>query len=203
MSRHDGYDERFGELSLLGYQVAYRLTGDRAESEDVAQEAMTRAYLRWHRMSGYADAWVVRVSTNLVIGGWRRIGSRRALGAAPDRAAADPDAAERLALVAALRSLPRRQRQVAVLRYLGDLSVEETAAALGLSESAVKAHAARALVALRRGLGEPTEPEAPEPSKPDRTAPVAGDPARTDPALTDSALTDPAPADPALPRGDR
>ncbi len=193
MSRHDGYDERFGELSLLGYQVAYRLTGDRAESEDIAQEAMTRAYLRWHRVAGYADAWVVRVSTNLVIGRWRRIGSRRAHGAGPERAAADPDAAERLALVAALRGLPRRQREVAVLRYLGDLSVEQTATALGLSESAVKAHAARSLVALRRGLDEPTEPEAPdrtgpERTGPDRTAPVAGDPA---------------PTDPALPRGDR
>ena len=179
MSRHDGYDERFSDLSLLSYQVAYRLSGDRSESEDVAQEAMTRAYLRWHRMSGYADAWVVRVSTNLVIGGWRRVGSRRAHGAPPDVAAADPDASDRLALVAALRSLPRRQREVAVLRYLGDLSVEQTAGALGLSESAVKAHSARSLVALRRGLGDPESTE----------------PAPTAPA--------PTPADPAISRGDR
>jgi RNA polymerase sigma-70 factor (ECF subfamily) len=190
MSRHDGYDERFGELSLLGYQVAYRLTGDRAESEDVAQEAMTRAFLRWHRVSGYAEAWVVRVSTNLVIGRWRRIGSRRAHGAGPERAAADPDAAERIALVAALRRLPRRQREVAVLRYLGDLSVEQTATALGLSESAVKAHAARSLVALRRGLD-------------DRAAPDASETSPTDPRPTDPRPTDPAATDPALPRGDR
>ena len=195
MSRHDGYDERFGELSLLGYQVAYRLTGDRAESEDVAQEVMTRAFLRWPRVAGYAEAWVVRVSTNLVIGRWRRIGSRRGHGAAPERAVADPDAAERLALVVALRRLPRRQREVAVLRYLGDLSVEQTATALGLSESAVKAHAARALVALRRGLGEPAEPDEPDPT--------TTDPAATAPAATDPAATDPAATDPALPRGDR
>ncbi len=180
MSRHDEYDERFSELSLLGYQVAYRLTGDRSESEDVAQEAMTRAYLRWHRVSGYAAAWVVRVSTNLVIGRWRRIGSRRAEGGAPERAAADPDAAERLALVAALRGLPRRQREVAVLRYLGDLSVEQTATALGLSESAVKAHAARSLVALRRGLDERADPDAPERSP---TSPAPNAPSATDPVL--------------------
>ena len=183
MSRHDGYDERFGELSLLGYQVAYRLTGDRNESEDVAQEAMARAYLKWHRVSGYAEAWVVRVSTNLVIGGWRRIGSRRAHAAPPELTASDPDASERLALVAALRDLSRRQRQVAVLRYLGDLSVEQTATALGLSESAVKAHAARSLVALRRALGDPASG-------------LESDPEAADPTSTE-------PADPALPRGDR
>lgn len=188
MSRHDGYDDRFSELSLLSYQVAFRLTGDRAESEDVAQEALTRAYLKWHRVSGYAEAWVVRVSTNLVIGGWRRVGSRRAHAAPPEIAAADPDAAERLALVAALRGLPRRQREVAVLRYLGDLSVERTAAALGLSESAVKAHAARSLVALRRGLGDP-----------DATTAAS---LHTDPPPADHPH-EPVPVDPALPRGDR
>lgn len=188
MSRHDGYDERFSELSSLSYQVAFRLTGDRAESEDVAQEALTRAYLKWHRVSGYAEAWVVRVSTNLVIGGWRRVGARRARASLPEATAEDADTTDRASLVAALRDLPRRQREVAVLRYLGDLSVQQTAAALGLSESAVKAHAARSLVALRRAVGEPNAVDPPSEGPHDPT---------------DPAQDDLNPADPALPRGDR
>jgi len=147
MSRHDEYDERFAELARLSYQVAYRLTGDRHEAEDHAQEALTRAYLRWPRMHHHAEPWIVRVTTNLVIGRWRRL--QRPHPQMSSAAGADLGAAERLALVAALRSLPRRQRQVAALRYLGDLSIEATAAELGCSIGTVKQHSARALAALR------------------------------------------------------
>jgi DNA-directed RNA polymerase specialized sigma24 family protein len=59
-----------------------------------------------------------------------------------------------LTLVEALRRLPSRQREVVVLRYLGDLSQAETAAALKVSEGAVKQHASRGLAALRLVLPE-------------------------------------------------
>lgn len=149
MARHDDYDDAFEALALLAYQVAFRLTGDRADAEDVAQETMARAYLRWSRVRGYAEAWVVRVATNQVIGSWRR---RRPHQEIPDPTGpvVDDAVATRLALTEALRSLPRRQREVAVLRYLGDLSIESTAEAMGCSISSVKAHSSRALDALRR-----------------------------------------------------
>ena len=153
MPRHDDYEERFADLAQLSYRVAFRLTGDRAASEDTAQEALARAYVRWPRIRGYAEAWVVRVSTNLVIGRWRR--RRPALHLASDQPPSDLHLDDRLALIDALRTLPRRQREVLTLRYLGDLSIEQTATALGCTQSTVKAHAARALRSMRVELEPP------------------------------------------------
>jgi RNA polymerase sigma factor (sigma-70 family) len=60
--------------------------------------------------------------------------------------------AERMDLTRALRRLPRRQRQVVVLRYLADWSEIDVAGELGCSTGAVKSHASRGLAALRRHL---------------------------------------------------
>jgi len=61
---------------------------------------------------------------------------------------------ERDALIRALRALPARQREVLVLRFYADLSVEETAAAIGVSTGAVKTHTSRGLARLREALTE-------------------------------------------------
>ena len=141
-------------LAALGYKVAYRLTGDRAESEDLAQEALARAYLRWRKVAAYDEAWVARVTTNLAIGRWRKHGRVVVSGpgeqafAAPGTAGADP--LDRIELVRVLRSLPRRQREAVALRYLADLPEAEVAEVLGCSVGAVKQHTHRGLAALRR-----------------------------------------------------
>ena len=62
---------------------------------------------------------------------------------------------DRLAIMAAVRRLPARQREVVVLRFFADLSVADTAAAIGASDGAVKTHTSRALLALREALTEP------------------------------------------------
>ena len=59
---------------------------------------------------------------------------------------------ERSALISALRTLPARQREALVLRYYGDLSDAQIAAAMGISTGAVKSHAARAMSSLRAEL---------------------------------------------------
>jgi RNA polymerase sigma factor (sigma-70 family) len=59
---------------------------------------------------------------------------------------------ERRAVIAALRSLPARQREAVMLRYYLDLSEEEVAAAMKISRGAVKSHTARAKAALRSVL---------------------------------------------------
>jgi RNA polymerase sigma factor (sigma-70 family) len=59
------------------------------------------------------------------------------------------DSLNRLDLYAALSQLPRRQREVVVLRYLGDQSEEQTASLLGLSVGSVKTHASRGIAHLR------------------------------------------------------
>ena len=71
-ARTPSFEERFGALAALSYKVAFRLTGDRSEAEDLCQEALTRAYASWRRVAGYDEAWVARVTTNLAIGRWRR-----------------------------------------------------------------------------------------------------------------------------------
>ena len=67
---------------------------------------------------------------------------------------AEEAATLRVALVAALRSLPRRQRQAVALRYLSGLREEEVARALGVSPSTANTHLQRGLAALRRHLGD-------------------------------------------------
>jgi RNA polymerase sigma factor (sigma-70 family) len=61
---------------------------------------------------------------------------------------------ERTAVIAALRGLPDRQREALVLRYYGDLSEAQIAAAMRISRGAVKSHTARAMAALRAALDE-------------------------------------------------
>ena len=167
----DRFEDRFGDLAALSYRVAYRLTGDRETSEDLCQEALARAYRSWRRVAAYDEAWVARVTTNLVIGRWRK-DRRLVVGTAGDRGRPDApalrvvangvDPSVRLELVAALRALPKRQREVVALRYLADLPEAAVAAALGCSAGAVKQHAHRGLAALRARLGHlapTTDPE--------------------------------------------
>ena len=149
------YELAFVELHACAYRAAFKLLGDRAEAEDVAQEALARCYQHWPSVADYAPAWVVRVASNLAIGTWRK---RRRLtnGWDPDERAevAVPD---HLELRAALAALPKRQREVVVLRHLGGFSERETAAALGCTTGTVKQHASRGLAALRRRLDVPDE----------------------------------------------
>lgn len=147
------FDESFAELYRAAYRVAFRLLGDRTEAEDVAQEALARAYAKWRTVEEYATPWACRVATNVAIDRVRR-GRRYSGDAAPERAAADAYADERVDLQRALRALPRRQRDVVVLRYLADQSEDAVATALGVSVGSVKTHASRGLAALRVSLGD-------------------------------------------------
>lgn len=155
------FEEAFDDLAAVAYRVAYRLVGSRPVAEDVAQEALARAFARWRRIGGHAEPWVARVAANLALDHLRSAAHRRrsplevdlALpgGAGDAAAAARTDATEvdRMELARLLASLPRRQREVIVLRYLGDRSEADTASALGTSVGTVKRHAHRGLATLR------------------------------------------------------
>jgi RNA polymerase sigma-70 factor (sigma-E family) len=150
----ESFDDAFAELYRAAYKVAFRLLGDRTEAEDVAQEALARTYVRWRTVEPYAAAWASRVASNLAIDRARRT-KRLSRAEVPDRAGAgDAYAAERVDLQRALRTLPRRQRDVVTLRYLADQSEDTVAAALGVSVGSVKTHASRGLAALRARLGD-------------------------------------------------
>ena len=145
-----GFDDRFDELWTVGYQVAYKILGDREEASDVAQDALMRTAIRWGRVNAYAPAFTAHVAGQRAIDIRRRQARRAALN--PSRPAEPSPVEERDELVRALRRLPQRQRQVVVLRFLGDISEADTAGALGCSPGSVKTHSTRGLAALRASL---------------------------------------------------
>jgi RNA polymerase sigma-70 factor (sigma-E family) len=149
------FEEVFPVLIRDAYRVAYRLLGDRGEAEDVAQEACARAYSRWSTVRDHAEPWCVRVASNLALDLLRsrsRAVRRNERIAAESTFAAGASTDDRLDLYAALSTLPKRQRESVVLRYLGDLSEAQTADLMGCSVGSVKTHSSRGIAALREAL---------------------------------------------------
>lgn len=143
--------------SLLGQ--LYLMTGDLHEAQDVVQEAFVRAWTRRARLDRDAgpEAWIRTVAWRLAVSRWRRRGRsldawRRHAGGQADRT--PPPEPGTVALVAALRQLSERQRRIAVLHYVCDLSVEQVAAETGISTGTVKTHLSRARAALAPHLSE-------------------------------------------------
>ena len=144
------FDAAFAELWALAYRSAYRLLGHQADAEEVSAETLARAYARWPKIAGHARPWCVAVATNLALDRGRRASTsiRKQHTVITAEKPADPQIEERLDLQAALRKLPRRQREVITLRFLVDWSVDDTARALGIDTGTVKRHTSRGLDAL-------------------------------------------------------
>jgi RNA polymerase sigma-70 factor (sigma-E family) len=145
----DFFDGRVHRLR----RVAYGLTGDWQRAEDLTQETFVRLYRHWWRVREVnLDAYARRVMVNRYLDEAR---SRRDVPVerVPDLPAAAPDTEAAHDLMAALRALPPRTRAVVVLRYLEDMSVNDVAAALGISSGTVKSLTHRGLALLRTGLG--------------------------------------------------
>lgn len=152
--RDHSFDAAFPTLHGKAYRVAFQLLGSRADAEDVAQEALIRAYVRWNAFdSRGAGAWVASVAGNLAIDKHRRRARRRQAPQPEASTDGATHAVERLALRSVLARLPKRQREVIVLRYLADMSEEDVAKALGVSVNSVKTHASRGFTRLRSTLG--------------------------------------------------
>jgi len=152
--------EEFAATRLPGLlRFAAVLTGDRALAEDVAQDALIRAYARWDRIGGMdrPELYVRKMVVNEFLS-WRRRSWRLVpAGDAVMRDATEPDHAlghaERDALLAEVAKLPARQRAVLVLRYYEDCADAEIAGLLGCRPATVRAYATRALAALRVEMG--------------------------------------------------
>ena len=126
-------------------------TGDAAQAEDMVAEAFARAWASWAKVRRYSAprGWVVRAALNTGVSWWRP--RRREIPLASHDAAALADPAEGLdaAVLAALRRLPARQREVIALRVFLDLDTQATAQVLGIAPGTVTAHLSRAAAALR------------------------------------------------------
>lgn len=150
-------------LTPRAFGVAMRVLGDRAEAEDVAQEAMLRLWKiapEWDDQGAQVSTWLYRVVMNLCIDIKRRKrGGNVDIDDIPEPA--DPaktavetlqDTARQDALQAALMTLPERQRQAVVLRHIEELSNPEIAEILSISVEAVESLTSRAKRALAKNL---------------------------------------------------
>ena len=140
-------------------RLAALLLHDSAAAEDVVQDAFVAMHGSWRRLRDpdSALAYLRQAVVNRSRSRMRhlRVVARKAPQPMPDEASAEYGAMhelERAAVMAALRDLPRRQREVLVLRYYSDLSEAQIAAAMGISSGAVKSHASRGIAALRETL---------------------------------------------------
>ena len=141
---------------LVGSLTIY--CGDRHVAEELAQDALVRAWERWDTVGSMAspEAWTYRTAFNLATSWHRRRSAerraRRRLAARPAPEPIPPDVHG--ALRAAVLGLPPRQRAVITCRFFLDLSVDETAALLRCAPGTVKAATHQALAALRAsGVG--------------------------------------------------
>ncbi|WP_034592361.1 SigE family RNA polymerase sigma factor [Hamadaea tsunoensis] len=147
------------ERSTALLRTAYLLTGDRGHAEDLLQTALLRTLRHWRRARDAPESYVRQVLVNLSRDRIRTLLRRpRELPLPPDPDAlrsADPAAdrfGERQEIAQVLRVLPIRQRQVVVLRFFEDLTVEQTARLLGCSTGTVKSYTSRGLARLRELL---------------------------------------------------
>ncbi len=129
--------------------------GDVETAQELAQEALARSWQRWDEVGAMEapDRWVFRVALNLSSSWLRRRGAeRRAKNRLDAGLTSPPDPRDVIELREAIRTLPKREREVVTLRYYGGLSVRDVAEVLGISDGSVKSAAFDARTRLRRQL---------------------------------------------------
>jgi RNA polymerase sigma-70 factor (sigma-E family) len=164
--RSPGRTEAISELFLAHHRrlvgLASLLVDDRPTAEDIVQEAFAGLYRRWKHLRDpqaavtYLNRAVVNAGRDELRHGRRVVaGLRRMTPQSEELASAEHSAvthAEADRLWQGICRLPRRQRQVLVLRYYLDQSEAEIAETLEVSVGSVKQHASRGLAALARSL---------------------------------------------------
>ena len=152
------YDTEYRSL----VRMSAVLLGDVASAEEIVQDSFIAVHAAWRGLREidkgvhYLRRTVMNRSRSLLR--HRAVVEKHMPASEPDMPSAEHAAIARLqrtAVIAALRTLPTRQREALVLKYYLDLSEEQVAAAMQISQGAVKSHTARGKAALRSLL----EPE--------------------------------------------
>ena len=139
------------ERELFAY--ALRLSGQRADAEDLYQDTFLAAFRAWPPpRRGNERAWLYKIATNRAIDRERR--TRRVVANVDDLALAGPqrDDVTLLDLAGAIETLPAGQRAAFVLRNVQGLGYAEIAAALDCSEDAARARVSEALKKVKAGV---------------------------------------------------
>ena len=157
-------DEEFRGFFAQHYErlcrLGFLLTGDPAQAEELAQDALVRTWRRW-RLVGKPDnpeTYARKVLVNRHRSLLRRalVEARYRYRCRPTEGSSDEHPEDAIVLWAATRRLPPRQQAVLVLRYYEDLSEAEIARVLDIPVGTVKTLARRGLARLRRSLDTTT-----------------------------------------------
>jgi RNA polymerase sigma-70 factor (sigma-E family) len=152
--RKEGFTDYFASRSSAMRSTAYLLCGDWHRAEDIVQTTFVKLFRVWHRVTahGALDAYTRRILVRTYLDEKRRGFFFREKPTAwdTDTSAPEPGSPEdRLVLLRALGQVPPRQRAALVLRYWEDMSVDDTARAMGCTAGTVKSQTARGLDVLR------------------------------------------------------
>lgn len=142
------------------FRLAYLIVGDADDAADVAQEAFIRAHRNLKRFDASRPLrpWLLHIAANLARNRRRSLGRYGAMlgrvftlapRVAPSAEVENTQAQQSEALWQAIRRLDRRDQQIIYLRYMLELSVEETAQVLDVQPGTVKSRLSRALDRLR------------------------------------------------------
>jgi RNA polymerase sigma-70 factor (ECF subfamily) len=168
----DAYRVLVDRHSRSVFRLAYRMTGNEQDSEDVVQETFMRAYKQLHRWEARSSfsTWLYRIAANYsldLVRRRKRHGEVTMNETGPDDApemiqsiASNDPGPDRLmfsgrvqeTVSAALNELSQQERTAFVLRHFEGQSIEEISGALGLSGNAAKHSIFRAVQKLRRAL---------------------------------------------------
>ena len=154
LDRSADFDETFREHYWPMVRSLSVACGDREAAADAVQDAFTRAYTRWRRISRYEQpaSWIRHVALNRLRDHFRheqRSKKVQARLAGGTETTVDEPALPDEALMAAVRRLPPQQQIAVSLYYVEQLSVKEIAASMKLSDGAVKYHLHAGRAALR------------------------------------------------------
>jgi RNA polymerase sigma-70 factor (sigma-E family) len=134
------------------HRTAVLLTGQEQAAQDLVQIALAKAWQSWVRIDGNHEAYVRAIMVHEFASGWRRRWRGELPTADLPELPGDDLGGEltlRQSLMAALATLPARQRAVIVLRFFHDYTEAATAEAMGISVGTVKSQTFKALAALR------------------------------------------------------
>ena len=166
----DAYRILVDRHSRSVFRLAYRMTGNEQDSEDVVQETFLRAYRRLNRFESRSSfsTWLYRIAVNCSLDFSRKRRLQEERHVAPNPEQPDPvlslpstdPSADRLVMSAEVRervtatmsTLSEKERAAFVLRHYEGMSIEEVAGAMGLKANAAKNNIFRAVQKLRRAL---------------------------------------------------
>ncbi|MBR7836265.1 SigE family RNA polymerase sigma factor [Actinospica durhamensis] len=173
------FDDFYTQTSRKLIGQVYAFTGNLGDAEDALQEAYIRAWQQWSTIREYEspEGWVRSVACRLSTNAWWKARNRlSAHRRAEARREPVPDLGpDLLALISALKLLPEKQRQVLVLHYVADLTVEQIAEEAGTAPGTVKSRLARGRAALAPLVSEFSDEE-PDRPRENTNPPAAGSP---------------------------